>query len=244
MPRFRKRRRTRKPRRRSYRKRRSRFRTSRRRRTRRIRAVNPRTRLVKLKYAEYFTLDVGVGGLGLGHAFRLNSLYDPNFSGTGHQPMGYDELATYYKNTMVIGAKVTLRMYNTGNGSSDYAVASLWPRFGQDTPSNPNIASAQLLWETPGVTTKLLNLIGTGKDLQTMSRKFSIKKWAQVPNMMDNKILFAEDFTASLPNVNALMLWVGVNPFVPSQDIDVVRFFIQIDYIAIAFNPLDKYPQS
>lgn len=39
------------------------------------------------------------------YVFRLNSLYDPNETGTGHQPRGYDELAAIYNSYTVLGAK-------------------------------------------------------------------------------------------------------------------------------------------
>lgn len=34
---------------------------------------------------------------------RLTNLYDPDYTGTGHQPLGYDQWATFYKQYRVIG---------------------------------------------------------------------------------------------------------------------------------------------
>jgi len=36
--------------------------------------------------------------------FRLNSLYDPNFSGVGHQPLAFDQWAAFYEYYTVINA--------------------------------------------------------------------------------------------------------------------------------------------
>lgn len=49
----------------------------------------PARYITKMKYAEAVT----VSGIGLqSYRWRLNSLYDPNFSGGGHQPYGFDQL--------------------------------------------------------------------------------------------------------------------------------------------------------
>jgi len=44
------------------------------------------------------------------YIFRLNSLFDPDYTGGGHQPMGHDELATLYDNYQV--TKVTWHVYS------------------------------------------------------------------------------------------------------------------------------------
>lgn len=41
------------------------------------------------------------------HGFRANSLYDPDFSGAGHQPMYFDEMSAIYNHWTVIGSKIT-----------------------------------------------------------------------------------------------------------------------------------------
>jgi len=47
------------------------------------------------------------------HRFRLNSLFDVDFSGGGHQPLGYDQLMTMYTKVTVIGARARITMTNT-----------------------------------------------------------------------------------------------------------------------------------
>lgn len=43
-----------------------------------------------LKYVDTLTLNPGTAGVSDTYVFQLNSLYDPNVSGTGHQPKGFD----------------------------------------------------------------------------------------------------------------------------------------------------------
>ena len=39
---------------------------------------------------------------------RLNSLFDPNLSGLGHQPRGFDQLMAVYEKYTVVAAKITV----------------------------------------------------------------------------------------------------------------------------------------
>lgn len=70
----------------------------------------PQQKIVRHKYAEIVTLPAGAApGVGSFYAFRANSTYDPNKTGTGHQPMYRDELAANYAYYTVIASfiKVT-----------------------------------------------------------------------------------------------------------------------------------------
>lgn len=54
-----------------------------------------RRTLAQLKYAELLTHTLTTGVV-LNQQFRLNSIHDPNLSGTGHQPYAHDTYATLY----------------------------------------------------------------------------------------------------------------------------------------------------
>jgi len=57
----------------------------------------------KLRYCDTIAW---VGGAQASNTFRLNSIYDPDLSGTGHQPMYHDTLALVYGKYRVLGAKI------------------------------------------------------------------------------------------------------------------------------------------
>lgn len=70
-----------------------------------------RTHKTLLRYCEYrFTLDPG---LVTAHqkVYSANGMWDPNFSGGGHQPLGFDQLMAMYNHYTVIGAKIAVRMF-------------------------------------------------------------------------------------------------------------------------------------
>jgi hypothetical protein len=44
--------------------------------------------------------------------FSANGIYDPNVTGTGHQPMGFDQMMSMYLQYTVLSAKLTLNFQN------------------------------------------------------------------------------------------------------------------------------------
>lgn len=85
------------------------------------RKVNPAYNMgplsVKLKtkflYSDRFQLNPGIGGIAGNYVFSCNGIYDPNVTGIGHQPRGFDELMELYDHYVVIGFKAEIWMANT-----------------------------------------------------------------------------------------------------------------------------------
>lgn len=65
------------------------------------------TRLItNLKYSDIMIQAALAAGPGvIDYKFNLNSLFQPNITGGGHQPMGHDQLATLYENYRVFSTK-------------------------------------------------------------------------------------------------------------------------------------------
>lgn len=61
----------------------------------------PTSQIIKLRYCETIELDASTAATNI-YYFRANSIYDPNFSGTGHQPYAHDTLATVYNHYQVV----------------------------------------------------------------------------------------------------------------------------------------------
>lgn len=85
--------------------------------------VLPRRWRGNLRYAETFSLSTGAAGiLGTSQVMRLNSVYDPNSTGTGHQPYGYDQLSAFYQSYIVHACRYRL-ICSTIGGTPEVAVA-------------------------------------------------------------------------------------------------------------------------
>lgn len=72
-----------------------------------------------LKYTELYP-DVSLGGsLKWYKQFRPNSIYDPNYSDVGHQPLGRDLLAAIYQHYRVLKAEFTCSFSPAGKRAAD-----------------------------------------------------------------------------------------------------------------------------
>jgi len=60
-----------------------------------------------LRYSDYFQLTSTAGAVST-YVFAVNGLYDPNITGTGHQPMGFDQLMIFYNHYCVTKCKISL----------------------------------------------------------------------------------------------------------------------------------------
>lgn len=65
----------------------------------------PDKMLVRLKYNDVNSLVSTSGALDY-HQFRLNSIFDTDLTGVGHQPMYHDQVQTLYNHYAVVGSKV------------------------------------------------------------------------------------------------------------------------------------------
>nr|AUF34974.1 putative capsid protein [uncultured virus] len=81
------------------------------------------------KYAERITMNPVSGGVGTSYFFSTNSLFDPNRSGLGHQPYGFDQyVGVLYDHYTVIGSKITVTAVNRGAVSTDPVIMAITER--------------------------------------------------------------------------------------------------------------------
>lgn len=72
----------------------------------------PQRYITKMKYSEFISTNANGN-----YAFNLNSIYDPNRTGVGHQPYGFDQLAALYNRYRVIACGFRLHIA-AGTGTS------------------------------------------------------------------------------------------------------------------------------
>ncbi len=92
------------------------------------------------RYADTVTLTTGAAQPELTgfHVFRANSVFDPDFAIGGHQPRGFDQLASLYDEYIVTKAVITVRFQNTSTTSSPYGFIAVRPS-GVENPDFFNI---------------------------------------------------------------------------------------------------------
>ena len=60
---------------------------------------------VKMNYADTISLAPGAAAI-TNHAFRCNSIFDPDYTSTGHQPLLHDEYQGLYGSYRVLSSKI------------------------------------------------------------------------------------------------------------------------------------------
>lgn len=71
----------------------------------------PEKKFVKLRYVETITLTPGTS---TPYVFACNGLFDPNITGTGHQPYGFSQWRIIYNHYKVLSSVMKLRATNGG----------------------------------------------------------------------------------------------------------------------------------
>jgi hypothetical protein len=101
---------------------------------------------------------------GTEQSYRLNSLYDPDFTGTGHQPYGFDQITPWYFKYLVDAVEINLR-FSDPQGDGLYVGMFLKNFDDTNTLTGASISSAT---ERPNVLLKPLN--NTGSQVVTFNK--------------------------------------------------------------------------
>lgn len=72
---------------------------------------------VELDYVDRFA-PAPVSGTNFHQVYALNGLYDPDITGTGHQPLWYDTLTTMYNNYIVTHVDVQILVLDNGTSAA------------------------------------------------------------------------------------------------------------------------------
>lgn len=75
----------------------------------------PATRTAKMRYVELLTMPSTTGSMAQ-YNFACNGIFDPNVTGIGHQPIGFDQWSPFYNNYIITGATMTVEAFNATPG--------------------------------------------------------------------------------------------------------------------------------
>lgn len=103
----------------------------------------PQRFITKMKYSEAYTLQLSNSYT---QVINLNSVFDPNRTGTGHQPYGYDQLSALYNRYRVISCRYIVNGYSGANAIRYGTIVS------NDTPLATNMSE---LAENPRAQTRV-----------------------------------------------------------------------------------------
>ena len=191
--------------------------------------IFPAVKRVKLFYYDYGLTRSGTAGAVSNYYFSANGLFDPNVTGTGHQPMGFDQMMLMYNQYTVVSSKISATIYNT--------TASVAVRAGVYlAPDTTSIVDPSRLIENGLITTKVIpaiNVAGYIKDfdLDCDVVKFFGRKSAK--EMLEDTLLYGT--AAANPTEGVFYSITAWDPFGASN---YSTFFdVIIEYDAYFWEP-------
>ena len=155
------------------------------------RSITPAHYFAKMTYTDVFTY-VPLAGLYESRRFRGNSVYDPDYTGGGGQPTGFDQLAALYQRYTVYAAKTKCQLMNgptnqttvasfaalslladtSGSSVGNYTVIDKLPHSNSYIPSGP-ILSGSRTPRTVSMYTTTASMFGIDKDTVTNKANYS-----------------------------------------------------------------------
>jgi len=171
------------------------------------------------------------------HTFRANSLFDPDFSETGHQPLGFDEIKDMYEEFHVIGSKIKVTFFE---GSATTGVPLLLFVLPQASNGlNANLQTASDIMEYAPARWKILRK----GDIDGYARGYPkvITHQMSLPKFLGKRIGFLASDTdkcTATANPTEQVAWVvgiaTMNDGIVAQNVD---FAVELEYIAIGHEP-------
>lgn len=188
----------------------------------------PIKNIVKQRYCQHITL-TGSGLTPVYHVFRASSVYDPDLTGSGGQPMGFDEMAGLYNRYRVLGAKMTIKWAgNDGGAGADHMVGC----YLDDSGSFPYISWEGLREARKGSS----RLITHQRNAVSTSSKYSAKKFWNCTDVKDFDGIAALTSANPLSNAHFVMWMQRLDKQLITNDFNCM---VQIDYIVQYFEPKD-----
>lgn len=102
----------------------------------------------ELTYSDVFTVGPSTNEILGVQVFSAGGLYDPDITGSGHQPCGFDQLMTFYDHYVVTHARIEVQGFVLGASNVEYILGEAWLSV-VPTASSTALTSSDLFFEHP-----------------------------------------------------------------------------------------------
>lgn len=187
----------------------------------------PVQRVAKLRYVEQITLQSVLGNIAT-YVFSANDVYDPNHTGTGHQPMGFDQWAILFNHYTVLGSRCSAKVAFQGSTVS----TSMVGMYLTDGKISPYTDSDQFQEARKG-TTRLLSS-GQSQSVR-IAQNYSAKKFHNVTDVKDNTGRLGASVSGSPTEEAFFNMWCQTKDGATKN----FTFIVEIDYIVSFSEPKD-----
>ncbi len=175
-----------------------------------------------MRYSTLINLDAGVGTTAV-HVFRASSLFDPDFTGTGDQPRGLDQLMLLFDHYLVIGAKITIHGVGLDTVGSIIGIA-----LSDDSTSQTGLGYQESRNRVYRVT--------SSQQPTTLSKTYSCKKFLGVSHPLGNKDFSGTITTNPLENAFFHIYYFSNNVLTNPA---LTSFCVNIEFSVIFTEPVN-----
>lgn len=186
---------------------------------------------VKLRYSSFIRLNPAPANPDQ-HLFRCLSIFDPDLSGVGHQPMYFDQWAGIYTKYTVKGAKCTMN-WLPGSGNTTNQPTGIWGIYTSTNQTGINVFTdtTGILEATNSTNMRNAGLLSTGLTNPSAQSKvtsyFSTRKFFGITDPNDGNAYSAETGTNPQQEAYFCCYYADIN----GNDPGAQEYYVQIDYI-------------
>lgn len=138
----------------------------------------PKSFRCKMRYFDTVAISTGVSVAGT-YVFSANGLYDPDVTGTGHQPMGFDQMMLSYEHYIGIRSRMTIQVRNTSSAQSAH-IGIIQNSFATpNTDIQRNIENGHLVMQQ-------LNATPYEGSMRTLTSIMDVAKFGTVKDILDD----------------------------------------------------------
>lgn len=190
-------------------------------------AIAPPSRMVAFRYAETVSINSPGGAFPAVYTLRANSLFDPNRTGIGHQPFGFDQAMIFYDHFTVVGSKITVKFIPTTVPPAQTIAIGI-----RLVDSATNMITYAQIQETKQNSVDLLLNHGSDNKFVTASMTFSAKKFfGKSPTSMIGDGQYKG--SASTNPLEGAYFQVWTAPIIATDNPPIIDCQITIDYTAV-----------
>lgn len=194
-------------------------------------APMPNKFATKLRYVGQTTINPGVAGSAAVHVINAIGCYDPDITGVGHQPRGFDELMSMYDHYTVIGSKITVSFTQAYASSYNPMYIGIALKDDVTTYTDPND-----YLEGRNLVSAVLpaHYVNNPATMRTLSKSFSLRKFLSVTKAMSSNQY--RGTSSSNPNDGAYFHIFGA-PVNSGADEPAININFRIDFLVVFTEP-------
>jgi len=150
--------------------------------------------------------------------------HDPDFTGGGHQPMGFDEMIALYDHYTVVSAKITVTCFHNEN------VPMIW---GIETKDNTTLSSTNINYLQEKIGNRW-TFMGEANKTKTLTKTVNCAKFLS-KDPMGNPEMQGSSSANPVEGVNFLV-WCGPAE-AAAVDLSAKQFNVRLEYWAFFTEP-------